>query len=363
MKILFLSNQINEQASAYNRRLHGLQRALEAEGEETEYLSIRSLAVKRPHLLFGLNARAIARHARGFDLIHAGDAGATVAAAVARLFGSCPVVFDVHGDEAMETRLAWRTAPNLRNAILVLQAMLLSAVARRIASLHLVVSEPFRKRYQLLGVPAEQIILVRNGVDTQIFNSNGKHDSCVLEFCYSGGYQSWQAIDVLINALRRSQDERLHFCMIGFSHEDHALKTSMKCVLGDHVTLKDRLSTDELVSRLSKTDVLMIPRTTHPAMRGGCPSKFAEYLSMGKPLIVTNVDETAAFVTRHRCGLVCEPTEAGWVKAIRKAGLWSDDERAEMGANARRLAEREFDWKIIGREYRSALEKMIAKKA
>jgi glycosyltransferase involved in cell wall biosynthesis len=37
------------------------------------------------------------------------------------------------------------------------------------------------------------------------------------------------------------------------------------------------------------------------------PTKFAEYVATGRPVIVTNVDETANFVQKFDCGFVCQP--------------------------------------------------------
>lgn len=365
MKGLFLSNQPPNElghANAYGTRLAGLRRGLESLGVQTGLLSLRTLRFRGPHLLFALNARAIARHAQGYDVIHAGDAGATVAAAAASKWHRQLVIFDVHGDELQETQLEWRAQPTPRRAYLVLQAMLLTAMARRLADKLLVVSEPFRQRYQEKGIPPERIVLVRNGVDTSVFKPAPSRDNERVRVCYAGGFQAWQAIDVLVDALAQAADDRLHVHLIGFSPQDRSLKAKIATRLGSHATLEDWLPTKDLAERLGQADVLIIPRTQHPSMRGGCPSKFAEYLAMGKPLIVTSVGETAEFVRQYHCGLVCEPTARGLTRAIRQAATWSEPERRVMGRNARQLAETVFDWRAIARDYLRVLQDMIRQK-
>ena len=362
MKVLFLSNQppqVLGRANAYNARLAGLRRGLESLGIQTHLLSLRALRFSRPHLLFALNARTIARRAQGYDVIHAGDAGATVAAAAASMWHPRRVIFDVHGDELQEVQLECRAQPTPRRAYLVLQAMLLTALAHRLADMLLVVSEPFRQRYQEKGIPPERIVLVRNGVDTSVFKPAPSTGNGRLRICYAGGFQAWQAIDVLVDALVRTADDHLHFHLIGFSPQDRSLKAKIAARLGNHVTLEDWLPTKDLIERLGQADVLIIPRTRHPAMRGGCPSKFAEYLAMGKPLIVTNVDETVNFVQQYHCGLVCEPTADSLAQAIRHATKWNAHERQVMGQNARQLAETVFDWRVIARDYLGALQEIV----
>jgi glycosyltransferase involved in cell wall biosynthesis len=157
-------------------------------------------------------------------------------------------------------------------------------------------------------------------------------------------------------ALEQNLNDHLHFHVIGFAEGDQALKSDFAARLGKHATLENRVRIEELPERLAQADVLLIPRTRHPAMHGGLPSKFAEYLAMGRPLIVTNVDETAKFVSEHQCGLVCEPNVDSMSAAIRQAAAWSAEERQTMGQNARKLAETVFDWKVIALDYLKALQ-------
>jgi len=85
------------------------------------------------------------------------------------------------------------------------------------------------------------------------------------------------------------------------------------------------------------------------------PCKFSEYLALGRPIIVCDVDETARLVRQHHCGLVSEPSPAALAETIRAASNFTQVELNQMGQNARRLAEREFSWDDIGRKYADLL--------
>lgn len=359
VKILVLSDrppQGLKSADAYETRLAGLRVGLEANGAQTDLLSLRTLRVRGPHLLFWLNAREIARRARGYDAIHAAGAGAAVAAAAAKLFNRHLAIFDVHGDELMETRLEYQARPSLRGLYRVIQSAILTALARRLADRLLMVSGPFYERYRARGVPPDKMIIVRNGVDSTQFTPVPPRDDGLLRFVYAGSFQAWQAMDVLLEAMAQNTDDQVRFHLIGFGPRDQALKAEFAARLGERVTLEDRVPASELPPKLAAADVLLIPRTRHPAMQGGLPSKFAEYLAMGRPLIVTDVDETATFVRDYGCGLVCPPTVEGFTAALRQAAAWTADERRVMGENARRLAETVLDWRVIAGAYVKALQ-------
>jgi glycosyltransferase involved in cell wall biosynthesis len=65
------------------------------------------------------------------------------------------------------------------------------------------------------------------------------------------------------------------------------------------------------------------------------PNKLFEYLAVGVPLIASDNPEIAAFVNEHRCGELCDPTDAASLAdAIRRLAARRD----EAAANAREAA-------------------------
>jgi glycosyltransferase involved in cell wall biosynthesis len=131
------------------------------------------------------------------------------------------------------------------------------------------------------------------------------------------------------------------------------LKDELASILGDKFEPVERVPYEEMPSQLAEADVMLIPRLAHPALRVAMPTKFGEYLASGRPVIVSNVDETADLVRQHGCGLVAEPNPEGWAEALEQAAALSHDAIRDMGAEARRLAEKEFCWdSISGRYYK-----------
>src|SRR5207249_4902570 len=133
--------------------------------------------------------------------------------------------------------------------------------------------------------------------------------------------------------------------------------------LDGKVEMMNRVTQSELVSQLAAAHALIIPRPLHRAVDVAFPTKFAEYIALGKPVIVCDVDETARLVEQHHCGLVSKPNPAALAETIRAASNMSPAELARMGRNARSLAEQEFSWEHIGRTYAELLVKWSAKRS
>ena len=73
------------------------------------------------------------------------------------------------------------------------------------------------------------------------------------------------------------------------------------------------------------------------------PNKLFEYLSVGVPVIASNNPEIAAFVSGHRCGELCDPTDAASVaEAIRALATWRD-EAAEHARETAKLFRWEYE--------------------
>jgi glycosyltransferase involved in cell wall biosynthesis len=143
----------------------------------------------------------------------------------------------------------------------------------------------------------------------------------------------------------------IKFRIIGFKNEDRQLKSHLRQILSDKVELIDSLDKHDLINQLCSSDILVIPRSKNFALQLAFPSKFAEYIATGKPVIVTDVDETANFVRKYNCGFVCAPSAQSIARTIVAAKKLPLDKLLEMGSNGRRLAETTFDLRVIGTQY------------
>lgn len=98
---------------------------------------------------------------------------------------------------------------------------------------------------------------------------------------------------------------------------------------------------------LGQASVLVVP---HPPIRYLdviLPVKLFDSMAAGRPLVVTPRQETVAIVAPNEVGLVTDDTVESIAESI--ARLLEDEPLARrMGAAGRALAEREFDWGVLG---------------
>jgi glycosyltransferase involved in cell wall biosynthesis len=362
MKVMFLSNEhrFEQSGTAYGYRLEKLRCAIQRHGIHTEFLSLREQPFRRPLLAHPLNLPFILKKMTDSDFIHAGgDAGYT--AALLKPFTRARVIHDVHGDTLSEAQLEWTARRGLFGAYRIIQALIINTLAYHHADYFLVVSKPMQQwLMDERRIPEHRIGLVRNGVDLQLFARIPDDPTKGFVVCYSGGFQHWQGIENLVSAVELLSRDRVWLKIVGFTEHHTELKSSIARRLGDRVQLVDRVTQRELVSQLATATVLAIPRPSHRAVEVAFPTKFSEYLALGKPVIVCDVDETARLVQQHHCGLVSEPSPAALADTILAASNLTQAELELMGKNARRLAESEFSWEDIGRKYAELLAKWVS---
>jgi glycosyltransferase involved in cell wall biosynthesis len=258
-------------------------------------------------------------------------------------------VHDVHGDVVLENRLIRNSIADLAGSLRIVESMLMEAVAYRRSQYFMACSGPLRQHLACRGFDPEKIVVIRNGVDTRLFKpcccSTNNENFMVT---YAGSFQKWQGIDNLLEAAELLPESNIKFKIVGF--KDPILKSKIKKRLKGNGILIDDVPQFELVKHLCESDILVIPRSWNPAAALAFPTKFAEYCAVGKPVIVTQVDETSHFVEHYDCGFVCEPTPESIARTITEAYNSSHTVLLRKGRNARVLAVEEFDRLVIGRQ-------------
>jgi glycosyltransferase involved in cell wall biosynthesis len=325
---------------------------------DTDFVSLREQTVSRPLLAHILNAPLLRRRAADSDFIHAGG-NATYAAVGLKLFTRVRIIHDVHGDSVSEERLKSARSRNWRSLYQVAQAWIVDAAAYRYADYSLVVSRPSRRRLvEERHLLPEKIGLVRNGVDLELFRrpSKPRLEGGDLVVGYAGGFQPWQGISTLVRAMEMV-DKGVSLKIVGFTKDDAALRADIASRLGGRAELLDRMPQPELISHLAAADVLVIPRPKHRAVEVAFPTKFGEYLALGKPVVVCDVDETADLVREHGCGMVSAPDPAELAATLQAMAAHNPSILHSMGCNARRLAEQEMSWDAVGSKYVQLLTK------
>lgn len=349
MKVLFTFTTRPGSYDAYVHRVKSLKSGLEGCGVRTATLFLGDLPFRKPFVMSPVNVPVIRKYLDGFDFVHAGNTGAAYLMSLARLTRrtDTKIIYDVHGDAAQEPRLNCRGPLDLKNHFNYLQGTVMEKIAARYSDLFVVCSESFQDRYVSQGVRPERIAVVLNGVDIDKFRPSEGPGNDVFTVTYAGRFQKWQGIELLLEAARRLQGEDVRFRVIG---TDAGTRRALEGRYGN-VEFLDFMPGHLLIDYLRSSDALVIPRMSHPALEVAFPTKFAEYVACGVPVIVTDVGDAGMLTRRHKCGVVCDPDAGSIARAVLELKSRSPGERKEMGDNGRRLAEDVLDYRKISVKY------------
>ena len=349
MKVLFISLARQDFYDAYVHRIMSLKNGLERHGARTATLYLGDLPLKKPFLISPLNVPVLRRYLEDFDFVHAGNTGGAYLMGLAKATKrtGTKIVYDVHGNLAEEAKLNSRGPLDWVNHFHLFQYTAMEKVAAKLSDYFVVCSESFRDHYVGKGVDSGRIEVVLNGVDIDRFRPNGAPDNDVFTITYAGRAQKWQGIGLLLEAARLLRGEAVRFRVIGL---DGGARQALEGKY-DNVEFLDFMPGNALIDHLCGSDGLIIPRMSHPALEVAFPTKFAEYIACGVPVIVTDVGDAGRLTRRHGCGIACRPDAGSIAGAILELKRCSPGERKAMGDRGRRLAEKRLDYNKISRTY------------
>lgn len=361
MRVLFVSGCPRGTMSAYQHRLDSLAAALREHGVHSDMC----YADREGWILRGGIGRQLRTFARPmpwgeYDFFHAGASLMAFSVAWRRPARGARVTMDCHGLRYAEVDQQGPTTTWRRLGMPLLEAE--ERYAARWSDCCVTVSQPLLEHLAAWRGHRRRLSLVRNGVDLTTFvpaTDTGKRAG-PFTVAYAGGFQAYQAVDLLVEASKLLRDENaIRWRIIGFTPADAAIKQMMEREMPPGTELIDRCDRATLRRLLQECDLMTIPRRPHLACRVALPTKFAEYLAMAKPVLVNTVDETEQIVRQEGCGFVAAPEPADMARVIREALAISPERLAEMGRVGRAYVERELSWSVIGRRYKEFMESVL----
>jgi glycosyltransferase involved in cell wall biosynthesis len=359
MKILVVSPGASNDPHAYNQRLLNLKEGLKQNGVVTGMLYLGDYFFKSPLLVEALDIPSIRKEIDGYDAVHGGGFSASYSLGLLKKMQRFTLINDVHGC-IEEFHLTMRNFFDLTGYFSYFEQVIAQEISIKYSDFFITCSKPLRDRLLQRGIGKSNVEVIRNGVNTKLFKPKVlTSDGNKFVVTYAGGFQKWQGIENLVATAALIKAPNVKYKIIGFRRKDQALKKRLEKLLGSKVELIDTLSQNELVDQFCLSNILVIPRSRHCATQMAFPTKFAEYIATGKPVIVTDVDETGDFVRKYNCGFVCEPSAKSIAMAIDKAKQTPSENLLEMGRNGRKLAESQFDLRIIGKQYFEFLQRVL----
>jgi len=114
-----------------------------------------------------------------------------------------------------------------------------------------------------------------------------------------------------------------------------------------NVKILPRIPDKEYALNLAATDVFLLPLKCSTANISRYPSKFGDYLSVGRPVVATPLPEVKEIVREGRCGYVSEGDSVGAFSSALVKALDDRDNWPLLGNNGKAYAKRYLSWEHI----------------
>ena len=297
------------------------------------------------------------------EIIHAHNyEAALVAGLVARLTG-LPLIYNAINTMAGELASFHFIRPQILATGL---ARLLDYFTPRLADAVIADTAELNRFLFYQGVAADRITTIHSGVWPEMFaRGDGQKIRDRFRFrnapaiLYTGTFDEFQGIDYLLRAFQivhqRLPSAKLLLVgsTIKSSHQDKYVNMARDLGISAAVTITV-CSLEELPDFLAAADVAVVPRPES----GGIPTKLLNYMAAGKAIV--GFAKSAAILEDGKSGrLIATGTAAALAEGI--LDLLSDPPRAaELGRNARQLAETKFSWSVIVSQIESFYARVIA---
>lgn len=223
----------------------------------------------------------------------------------------------------------------------------------QVAQLVFTVSETSRDYFVQLGLPAEKIIVLPNGVSTKLLQKGSEMacarppfsnpQRCTIGFV--GSLSRWHRVDLLLEALSlviSESDDTVRLVVVGYGERYTKLCEQAKALgLEDHVSWLGPLPHEEAFEKIAQFDVAVLPHT----LPTGAPMKLFEYAALARPTIAPDLPNIRELFSEEEMCFVRPEDSEELAKAI--LVLRRQPEVAcRLGERAREHAQ-EYAWENI----------------
>ena len=176
--------------------------------------------------------------------------------------------------------------------------------------------------------------------------SNKKH----IVYCgYMGNNKD--GVEDLISAfsLFAQKNKSVNLCLIGTASQKEMIKFKnliKKNSISDRVLITGKLPHKDIPSYLLNAELLVLARPNNKQAQGGFPSKLAEYLSSGTPVLVTKVGEIPHYIKDSVNGYLTDPSNPEMFAEKLHFILKNYSKAKIVGKEGQFLAKNEFDLKV-----------------
>jgi glycosyltransferase involved in cell wall biosynthesis len=315
-------------------------------------------------LRFMFESTRVALAERGHDVILATSTPLTVGipGMIASLAHRRPMVFEV--------RDLWPEAPiqlgALRNPVLIAGLRMLEKAIYRRSRRVIALSPGMRDGVVATGFPVERVDVIPNCSDLDLFAPGpadaavraryGLQDATVIT--HAGSMGDKNGLKTLLDAadiLQRAGREDIRFLLVGEGRSETALRARIESLGLRNIVFTGGVSRNDVAHLLRASDVCLSIVKNVPILATCSPNKLFDALAAGRPVIVNIGGWMRELVETNGAGLYAEPDSPADLAARILELVGAPQRRAEMGKQARHLAEVEFDRRKLAARFEASL--------
>jgi glycosyltransferase involved in cell wall biosynthesis len=185
------------------------------------------------------------------------------------------------------------------------------------------------------------------------FSEIQESDKTVEYIAYCGALNDKKdGINVLIDAFVKLAREfpHINLYLIGEASTQDELDQYTNQInlhkLSDRVVFTGRVSKDTIPKLLAYATILVLPRPISLQAEGGFPTKLGEYLSTGKPVVVTKVGEIPDYLTDGVNAFMAEPGSVDSLASKLKDVLMDYENAKTIGENGKKTVIESFNYQV-----------------
>ncbi|HPB29908.1 MAG TPA: glycosyltransferase family 4 protein [Candidatus Sumerlaeota bacterium] len=267
----------------------------------------------------------------------------------------------------------------------------LEEFAPRKADMVTVICRALEKRVRDIGIPADKILYLVSGADTETITPLDKAasrrrigldtlfepDGCPADAVFLGYTANYHMDEeLLLGTFSRVFRERPHVRVLVVGPEFRQTRErfrewglslcdvagGQKLRPGHNIIHFGRQPFKDVPHFLGASDILILPMADSIYNRGRWPHKTGDYLAAGRPIVANAVGDIPALIEGGRAGCVAAPEPDAFAREIIRIA----DEPSrweEIGNNGRRIAETTLNWNTIGETALNAISDLFKQRS
>ncbi len=210
------------------------------------------------------------------------------------------------------------------------------------------------------GVPHARMSFLPNGADTEVMRPLPSDEAYVelmgvrgrTVFTYAGTHAHYHGLEVIVETAKRLRDRKdIVILMVGQGPMREPLMEMARQAGHDNVVFRDQIPFEDMARLMSITCASLVVLRDVPAARKMRPAKTITSLACGVPVVYVGQGEMADILVREGCGIRVEPDNADHLAKAIECLADAPALRRQMSLAARALAERDFSWRQLVRNW------------